>query len=111
MRVYIAGPIAGKENGNREAFAQRARLLVEMGLEPVNPWDIPPDHDQGSCCGAPVPHESVHRYGCLLREDIKILMYCDAITLLPGWQDSVGASTEEHVARSIGLKVLEVEDG
>lgn len=35
-------------------------------------------------------------------------MYCDAICFLDGWEQSTGARTEEHVARSIGLKVVEV---
>lgn len=108
-RVYIAGPIAGYHDENREAFSDRAKVLRSLGHEPVNPWDIAPDHAEGSCCGRPVPHEPVHRYGCLLREDLRVMMYCDAITLLPGWEESIGASTEEHVARSLGLEVVEVD--
>jgi nucleoside 2-deoxyribosyltransferase len=109
MKVYIAGPIAGQVNQNREAFLERADLLRSMGHEPVNPHDIPPEHTtEGTCCGGKVYEHSVHEYGCFLREDIKVLMYCDAITLLPGWQDSKGAATEEHVARSLGLPVVEL---
>lgn len=52
MRVYIAGPIAGKPNGNREKFQQAADLLVGLGYEPVNPHDIPANHE-GPCIGGP----------------------------------------------------------
>jgi hypothetical protein len=106
-RIYIAGPIAGIEDGNRAAFAKRAEKLKLARFEPVNPWDIPPDHPADvSCAGRLVDHSQTHRYGCFLREDIKVLMTCDGFTLLPGWQDSIGASTEEHVARSMGLPLI-----
>jgi len=106
MKIYIAGPIAGKENGNREAFAERAKELEALGHEPVNPWDIPPDHDTGACIGGKVYHDSEHEYGCFLRNDIVVLMWCDAITFLDGWEDSTGASTEAHVARSLGIPIF-----
>lgn len=110
MKVYIAGPIKGRENGNREAFAQRAAELRTQGHEPLNPWDIPPHHSSGACVDEPVDHEGDwdgHLYGCFLRADIEKLMYCDAISLLPDWEQSKGATTELTVARAIGLKVLD----
>jgi hypothetical protein len=106
MRVYIAGPINGKLNGNREAFAKRATQLTVLGHDPVNPWDIPPDHPAMlPCLGEPTDHspDSGHRYGCYLRADIAVLLNCEGISLLDGWEESTGASTEAHVARSIGL--------
>jgi hypothetical protein len=107
LRVYVAGPINGYPDGNREAFAKRALQLTELGFEPVNPWNVGAEHDQGPCVGGPAYNtESPHQYGCYLREDIKVLMYCDGITLLRGWQDSRGASAEEHVARALGLQVI-----
>jgi len=107
MKVYIAGPIKGMPDGNRAAFKQRAEELLLLGHLPVNPWDIPPDHDIGECIGDPVDHsDSPHRYGCYLRADIEQLMYCDAITMLPGWENSVGACTELGVAMAIGLLTI-----
>lgn len=106
MRVYIAGPIAGKPDGNRPAFEKRARELKALDHVPVNPWDVSPVGHQGDCIGDRVEGEDYHRYGCLLRADIEALMYCDAISMLPGWRESRGASTEEHVARSLGLMIM-----
>jgi hypothetical protein len=108
LRVYIAGPIAGKDNGNREAFTAAKVRIAAAGHEPVNPWDIPPDHDEECCPGEPPEHdpEGGHAYGCYLRADILELMYCNAIMFLDGWQQSKGASTEAHVAQSIGLPVV-----
>ncbi len=105
MRVYIAGPINGKPNGNQEAFQLRAEELEAQGHEPVNPWDIPPDHN-GPCTGDPVDHEPTHRYGCYMRKDLEALMTCDAISLLPGWVHSRGASVEYSVASILGMPVV-----
>jgi len=102
-RVYIAGPIKGMENGNRESFLTYARELARLGYTPVNPWDIKPSHD-GPCIGLEVEHgDGTHRYGCYLRADIEVLMHCDAFTLMPGWTNSVGATTEMKVALAIGI--------
>jgi hypothetical protein len=111
VKVYIAGPIKGYDNLNQEAFTRRAEVLRQMGHEPLSPLDIKPDHDRGICCGGTPsePTNSNHKYGCFLRADLVEMMYCDGITLLPGWERSVGASTEEHVARSLGLQFVEVE--
>lgn len=112
MKVYIAGPINGMPNGNREAFAQRAKELIALGHEPLNPWDIGPEHETNvGCCGGSVDHSEdiPHQYGCYLRADIiTFLQQCDGISLLEGWQQSKGATVEEHVARAVGLKVIEV---
>jgi hypothetical protein len=102
MRVYIAGPINGMLNGNQEAFKLRAEELEARGYEPINPWDVPPDHD-GPCTGDPVDHEPVHRYGCYMRKDLEALMTCDAISLLDGWERSRGATVEEAVAKILGM--------
>lgn len=111
MLVYIAGPIAGKENGNKAAFQEAEIRVIRAGHTPVNPWGIPPDHGSTKCCpGQPTEHEpdSRHNYGCYLRADIEKLMYCDAIMFLDGWDQSRGASTEAHVAASLGIKVVEL---
>lgn len=105
MRVYIAGPMAGIPDYNHTAFEQRAKDLEALDHIPANPSGIkPPAHD-GPCLGDPVEGRD-HHYGCQLRAGLEMLMYCDAISLLPGWQESRGASTEEHVARSLGLFVM-----
>ena len=105
-RVYIAGPITGLPDGNRAAFAARADELRASGYEPLNPWDIEPGDHAGPCRGERFTPDATHGYGCHLRADIAELMFCDGITLLPGWHRSKGARTEYHVARSIGLDLI-----
>jgi hypothetical protein len=101
MRVYIAGPINGMPNGNKEAFKLRAEELETQGHEPVNPWDVPVDH-AGPCTGDPTM-DPLHGYGCYMRKDLEALMTCDAISLLDGWEHSRGAMVEKAVAEILGM--------
>lgn len=42
-----------------------------------------------------------------MRYDLKLLSGCDAITLLPGWEQSVGARCEVAVALTLGLQFVD----
>ena len=42
-----------------------------------------------------------------MRADVMLLAICDAIALLPGWQNSRGARVEYLLAREMGLDVLD----
>jgi Domain of unknown function (DUF4406) len=106
MRVYISGPVAGKPDRNREAFAAEAKRLRELGHQPVNPLDLSADHE-GRCIGPDTGFPfDLHQYGCYLRADLLALLECDAIARLDGWARSKGAMTEVHVAQSLGMPVL-----
>ena len=68
------------------ANTQEADLLQKRGLD------------------LPVEFAPVERQIRLLA-DIKALCDCDAIALMPGWENSKGAHLELHIAHRIGLKV------
>lgn len=107
MRVFVSGPMAGRVDQNRPAFAKRAQELIDLGHEPFDPSDVKPGHE-GPCIGRPVGHDHVHRYGCRLRAGIEALMHCDAISMLDEWDQSVGAVAEHTVAKAIGLQEIVV---
>lgn len=104
MKVYISGPIKGYPNGNREAFAARVESLTTLGFTAVNPHDVEPKH-AGPCRGEALEGKA-HRYGCYLAADIAVLLVCDMITTLPGWQTSTGAKVEMMIAKAVGIPVL-----
>jgi hypothetical protein len=107
VKVYIAGPINGYENLNKDAFQLAASKLIELGHEPVNPHDIGPlKHDGIPCAGAPA--NGGHSYGCYMIPDLKALLDCDGYTLLNGWERSKGAFVEDMVANICGLILLEL---
>lgn len=92
-RVYISGAIEHHDLEERRAAFGRAEQLLELhGLKAVNPFKngLPAD-----------AHWREH-----MRRDIALLLECDAIFMLEGWELSKGAKLELDVASSCGLKVL-----
>lgn len=100
-RVYIAGPMTGYVDYNRDAFYRAAQHLFEMGFEPVNPADL--DAADGS-------DTDIKPHAWYMRRDIKALLTCDHIYLLPGWRWSKGASLEATVAEGCEISRLHDTD-
>ena len=91
-RIYISGPMTGKPDLNFPAFNAEALRLRSLGYEVANPVELNPDP-------AALWHDC-------MKNDIKALLDCDALALLPGWEDSHGAHLELHIAHRVGIKVL-----
>lgn len=92
VKVYIAGPMTGIPNLNFPAFHEAARRLRAEGHLAVNPAEINADPSAGwlEC----------------MRADIRELVTCEAIFLLPGWELSRGATLERHIAERLGFAIL-----
>lgn len=92
MKVYIAGPMTGYENFNRDAFNKEAARLVARGHVVLNPATLPSGLSQGEYM------------------DICFAMVraADGVLLLPGWKASPGATAEYHYAYKLGLKTFSV---
>jgi len=91
-RVYIAGPMSGLPELNFPAFHREAAHYRAQGLEVVNPAEINEDPSAG--------------WNECMRADIRELVTCDAIAMLPGWEKSRGASLEHYIARQLDLTVV-----
>lgn len=92
-KVYISGAIAHLDPKERmEAFNHAARYLSLKGYEPVNPFDN----------GLPQPGDWREH----MRVDIRMLLDCDCIYMLQGWELSKGAKLELDVASSCGIQVM-----
>lgn len=98
LKVFISGPMSNLPDWNFPAFHAMADRLHAAGYQVVNPSELYEAMDQ-------VPTEWVDS----MRFAIKILVDCDAIVMLPGWQQSKGATIEAAIARSLGFKVLDSE--
>lgn len=112
MKIYISGPIAGKPDKNKRAFADAAMwLAAEAGprsgvlVQPVNPHDIPPREHEGECPNS-YYHDGTHSSACYLRTDLIALLDCDAMLMLEGWVTSKGASVEIYVAKQAGIPIF-----
>jgi hypothetical protein len=92
--VYIAGPMTGLPEHNFPAFFEAAERFAAGGFKVVNPAT-----NFGG--RTDLPRESY------LRADVAMLSQCDAIAMLPGWEDSRGARLEYLIARELGLVVFD----
>lgn len=94
MKVYISGPISGLLYEEVEkAFNEAETSLKEQGHEVVNPLN------NG------LPREST--WNEHMRADLKLLLDCDAIYLLKGYQNSKGAMIEYDLARILHFETIE----
>lgn len=92
MKLYLAGPMTGYLELNFPLFHAEAARLRTLGFEIVNPAEI-------------VTDKSTPWLDCM-RADIKQLVDCDGVALLPRWNESRGASIEHNLARDLGLRVF-----
>ena len=95
-RMYLAGPMSGLPEHNFPAFNKAAIRLEKAGWEVVNPAD-----NFGGRTDLP--------RASYLRVDVVLLMQCDALSLLAGWEDSVGARLEYLLARELNLPIFDAE--
>lgn len=95
-KVYISGPMTGLPDFNYPSFDNRAKILIEMGYEPVNPADN-------------FNRDTNRNRWEYLKEDIKNLLNCDYINFLPGFERSAGALLEALVARECNIPVLDTQ--
>lgn len=93
MILYLSGPMSGYPDYNRGAFSEAEKVLNAQHYSVVNPGALP---DLPMMEGKKL----WHRY---LRRDIKLLMGCDAVVLLDGWEVSDGARLENYVAFQLGM--------
>ncbi|HDC2548779.1 TPA: DUF4406 domain-containing protein [Salmonella enterica] len=87
--IYIAGPMSGIENFNRNAFDIAAIMLKSIGHAVLNPAILPDGLT----------------YGQYIKISKAMLECADTIYLLEGWQDSAGATNEHALAKKLGLKI------
>jgi len=111
VRVYVAAPIAGIDPAKRDAaFAAGAQAVVAADNDPVLPMEVPPWPHEGPCPEGALSAEGFHNVPCHVRGEMSALIQCDALLLMPGWQDSKGCMLEASVAYEIGLSVTEWAD-
>lgn len=96
MNVYISGPVTGNKD-YKEQFGSMSYLLKREGHGAVNPVQIME------------PVRGVLDYKTILQADLDLLEGCDAILLLPGWQDSHGACKEYDKSVRLGIKIYRTE--
>ena len=88
MKVYISGSITGDAD-YMQTFQRAEEHLTDQGYEVINPINLPHNHGKS--------------YSEYMKEDIKALLLCDSIYMIPGWNNSPGAQFELQVANMCGI--------
>jgi len=88
-KVFIAGPMSGIAEFNHPLFFAAEEYLVEQGAKVMHPAVLPKGFGHDEYMSITVP----------------MMMACDVVAFLPGWNESVGARIEFTKAHH-GRKVL-----
>lgn len=95
-RVYISGPVSGLPLDEvRATFAARERALVHAGYKVVNPLE-----KALKTLGEGKAWEEYMAF------DVLLLLGCDLINFLQGWEDSRGSRLEAAIAKQKGIGTL-----
>lgn len=93
MRVYLSGPITGREN-YREEFREAAEKLTGMGHSVINPAEL---------CAVMGDADYEEYMGVCL----SLLDMAEGLVRLPGWEKSPGANRELGYALARDLIVAD----
>lgn len=102
MKLYLAGPVTGYPERNFPAFTHYAAALRAKGHAVTNPAELN-QADQNS----EFSHEVWLR---CMRTDIRELVECGAIVMMPGWEKSRGAALEYEIMFRLGQHIYVVGD-
>lgn len=92
-KIYISGQITGLTPEEYAAlFFAAEKRLIEQGYDVTNPLN------NGVAPGEPWQEH--------MKADIRLLLECDAIYMLPNWELSTGATLERNIAQTLGLNVF-----
>jgi len=100
MRVYIAGPMRGLPGWNFPAFDAAEERWRASGHTAFSPAQV----DRALKYG-PEQGESPDHLRHVINVDITCIMAADALALLPGWENSRGATVELALAQFLGLPI------
>jgi len=93
--VYIAGPVSGQPDLNREAFYESDQALKSKGFITRNPHEFCSDINSTE---SDDPKYYRRGFEVLTRD-------CTDILMLDEWQYSAGATLEHHVARLCQVRI------
>lgn len=98
MILYISGPITG-DKAYRQKFRAAAEQLKARGYAVVNPAEL----------DDVLPVESM-TWSQILDHCLDLLGRCDAVVLLPGWEESRGCNREVGYAQGADMIILPIEE-
>ena len=98
--IFISGPMTGHEDFNYPLFHEVGRKLKAQGAD----FCSPAHHWTGRELAPPKP-EDAESWEYYMRESLKMLLDCDHILMLPGWEESRGAKIERELAAILDMQI------
>jgi len=95
QKIYISGKITGlsPEQVSKKFEAAEVHLTIN-GFDPINPVKL--EHSGNTS----------HSWDKYMRTDLKALLDCDTIYMLPCWRNSNGAKVELQLAISLNYNII-----
>lgn len=112
-KIYISCPITNNPH-HREQMYRAHKDLGAAGWTVVNPLEVGACADE-TCGGTTFEiglariDEFHHSWACYLKYDLRAMLECDAVAMLPNWRKSPGCLLEHHVAASVGMPIYEYD--
>lgn len=103
--VYLAGPMRGLPLYNFPAFHDAAKRLREAGYEVWSPAER--DLNEDGFDPATGVARTLREY---MLHDLPAVLSSDMIVVLPGWEQSQGASLEVYVAKACEIPVRPIDE-
>ena len=88
--VYLAGPMRGYPNFNKEAFHRAEEMLLDDGYQVINPARNPTGLTQRE----------------YMQIDVQYVFTATHLYMLKGWGDSYGARVEYALGEYLGLTII-----
>jgi nucleoside 2-deoxyribosyltransferase len=115
MRVYISGKIGedGLTDATLEKFSKAEAMLKARGFETFNPTNGRHQQIVNAAYGRLVANDwntRMSHYEFMLMKDLRQLVVCDAIYMLPDFLDSKGAKAEYAFAIATGKQVYYADE-
>lgn len=95
-KIYISGPITGYDLEERMKTFQDAENFLSNKYAVVNPLKNGLPRSASYCQQ--------------MRMDIRLMMDCDEIAFLHGWEKSPGCQLEANIAAVVGMDTLHLDD-
>jgi hypothetical protein len=95
MKLYLSGPMQGLPEHNFPAFAEARGKLRAAQYQVV--------------CPAELGKHDGWEWEDYLRRDLKVMLDCEGVALLPGWENSKGATFEYDVASKLKMPIHTVD--
>ena len=92
QKIYISGKITCMVDEARILFDKAEIKLKEMGFHPINPMNLPDNHDK--------------KWTSYLKVCIKAMCDCDSIYMLENWRMSKGAGLEYFLAKKLNMDII-----